>query len=611
MPLYFSVHNKGLLIDAQRASSALWGIGACLSLHSLIQFLKLPSQQQAKRSCYLWFLGTLFLLSTIFCVVLVIQAGVPGIDLRYLREEITSRKSSKRSIIMAVCTSALELIGGAFMVTRATIALRSNKHLKLILGATYAVFLGVCIASLLFQTKAITRVGEVTGSVNRPLSTFCQAESVVVPMVNPTTNLNVSDYLDTVHHICTKEFLYASDAPSVYFPGVGMKLGADESAAAARACHYHPVGEMDLLQYNFSERLIKPIQNAHRWWRAAEFMGSVGVSIVCTGLIGIRTIYQDGLAGGSRRSSNCCESGSSQGQVPLITALIESGLPSAIIGVVGIPIRIRKLALDPPPVDRFHPFNVHPSIYLNHVVHTLWLHALVGARLSDDPVSRPVRKIMRPMQLGSNETLSSATPSHVCVARLSFESFMKFAFKVVIYTSMPRGIQRGLTAMNHLARTSNPRVYAIDEARRRRLRAFELTLSSDTKGFVFEIVRTYRQPIPGIKPPSSWWGQCELLTQYKMRDQLGFVSAERPQGPKKCMHQWALEGPAQDASPLKSKRGWVSLVYVVVDKSLIPDAPAAACVSAVAPASVPVALVAAAAGANNMYSYVLYLHLEG
>ncbi|KAH6869089.1 hypothetical protein BKA70DRAFT_1242587 [Coprinopsis sp. MPI-PUGE-AT-0042] len=400
--------NRGFL-DAQRASSALWGDyfnKACLSLHALIQFWNLPPQQQTERGCYLWFLGALLLLSTIFSLVWVIQGGVPEIDLSYYGRAVLTCESSKWSTIVAVSTSVLELFGGAFM----------NSFLKPILYATYTVFLGVCIASLFFQTKALTDVGKAEASIQKAHHEICRGDSYAVckgqaeswflaqaPMVNPTVNLSNSYYLNKVHHICTKESLLDYPVPILHegFPRAdmnhgsngsaadvlvdlslmtGMNSGTNGSAAAAPACH--SLLEMRFLQYEFAAELIKPIQDAHRWWRKVEFVGSVGVSIVCTALIGVRPVSMNGFAGGSPRSCSFCKSGSSLALVAVISMLIESGLPSTMVGVFGIPIRTRKHSLAPPFGDNFLNLpTIHPGTQLNHIIHTLWLHTLFGSRV--------------------------------------------------------------------------------------------------------------------------------------------------------------------------------------------------------------------------------------
>ncbi|KAH6902183.1 hypothetical protein BKA70DRAFT_1229226 [Coprinopsis sp. MPI-PUGE-AT-0042] len=244
LPPYYHWEQNPFATAATYASTSLWGVQACVSVHAMTRFYHLPLQKRADRIGYVAILALMMALSTLSCVLLLRQPYIPLMDAKSFTSSAMF-KTAIESKIASACKITIELVGGAFMIWRASIAWSHNRILRWIPSAVYGAYFGLCVTSIYFQIKSLNRVAEAT-------------------LVLPST---VQDNLTL-------------DAAT-----------------------------------------FEPFQVAYQWWRAADYGGSVAVSLVATAFIGVRVYLVQGATGSVMGAT---------------TILVETGFPSTLIGFAGL-----------------------------------------------------------------------------------------------------------------------------------------------------------------------------------------------------------------------------------------------------------------------------------
>ncbi|KAH6869085.1 hypothetical protein BKA70DRAFT_378093 [Coprinopsis sp. MPI-PUGE-AT-0042] len=144
---------------------------------------------------------------------------------------------------------------------------------------------------------------------------------------------------------------------SVYFQIQGLI----RVASAASAIPGSEIGD------TIGADVTTPLQKAYQWWQLIEWLGSVGVSTVCSTSIFLRLISMRMKRTDERRPLNGW----------ITTVLLESALPFTLVGVVAV--ILGKGLNDPIVFATPGPFESphYSAPYLNHLLNTLRVNALV------------------------------------------------------------------------------------------------------------------------------------------------------------------------------------------------------------------------------------------
>ncbi|KAH6869087.1 hypothetical protein BKA70DRAFT_1242585 [Coprinopsis sp. MPI-PUGE-AT-0042] len=267
LPPYYHWEQNPFATAATYSSASLWGVQACVSVHAMTQFYRLPLQKRADRIGYVAILALMMALSTFSCVLLLRQPYIPLMDAKGFSSRAMI-KTATESKIASVCKVTLELVGGAFMIWRASIAWSHNRILRWIPSAIYGAY---------FATLALPS--------------------------------SVQDDL-------------ALDAAT-----------------------------------------FEPFQAAYQWWRAADYGGSVAVSLVATALIGVHVYLEQGVTGSVMGAT---------------TILVETGFPSTLIGFAGF---FLSGAVDDgsgldPPLREAWISSYNRALSINCLMHNTWTNTL-------------------------------------------------------------------------------------------------------------------------------------------------------------------------------------------------------------------------------------------
>ncbi|KAH6902128.1 hypothetical protein BKA70DRAFT_1521256 [Coprinopsis sp. MPI-PUGE-AT-0042] len=152
---------------------------------------------------------------------------------------------------------------------------------------------------------------------------------------------------------------------------VGFQIRVLRSVVAT-ASELHGSGVSEIV----AARAIDVVQDQYRWWRTAEFLGSVLASVAGTILISTRMILSNSKA--SKRQDHL-----SPGHPPIShtqkrIVVLESWLPFTLIAIAGVLLKGRMQDVVWPPVGYLEEALL-PSSDLNHLMHVLWAHSLALA----------------------------------------------------------------------------------------------------------------------------------------------------------------------------------------------------------------------------------------
>ncbi|KAH6869103.1 hypothetical protein BKA70DRAFT_1491425 [Coprinopsis sp. MPI-PUGE-AT-0042] len=263
--------------------------GACLLLHSLSWFSQ-PSPRQDKHNRYIRLMRLNLLPSTAFVVTWVIESGVPLMDSIDYTIVYASLETGKWSASAGICSTMVELMGGALMVWRATAALERNRYLRQIPGVTYAFFLGICIASLARQIQTIGLIGRAVSNIQGPWPGSCTTAPAPnmtcktfaehwFSIQEPMAAFDVSEYREEALRICDKELQHPSPIQPGSLESVGERRHLLDDDDFLPNCGSPSRKELSSLQYAFGARVIEPLQTTYRWWRRTQSLGSFSLSL--------------------------------------------------------------------------------------------------------------------------------------------------------------------------------------------------------------------------------------------------------------------------------------------------------------------------------------------
>ncbi|KAH6902132.1 hypothetical protein BKA70DRAFT_674623 [Coprinopsis sp. MPI-PUGE-AT-0042] len=286
MPAPYYYRERFLPLYATYLLSSLWGIQACLLVHTLTQFNHSPVEQRKDRRRFVFFSGLVFLLSTTSWVFFLREPSIPLMDpFASYQDMYNERESILDSASRIGCNHAASLVGVAFLISRATITWNHTHYSRWIPSAAYMLYLGVCIASTFFQVDALRRLSRAA-----------------------------SDLWDQNGSVSIWDAVEVTD----------------------------------------------PLQKSFKWWRKAEFMGSVAVSVISALMIAgprLWSLWRLREPHGYR-----------------MVISLESGvvLGGVVIGAIGVFLKSRERDENPIPF----PGGFEPTPDVTYLMHAIWISTL-------------------------------------------------------------------------------------------------------------------------------------------------------------------------------------------------------------------------------------------